>query len=159
MKKIFILCLFVLMTSTLCSCGSAEYSKDESYVDKTKSLVNTSVEYTRIWRENDERFDYTNIDSAKEYINILDELCQTYRKILMLQPTDKFDEYDAEMKENVSQILSVTSQIKSHVRYSFEKADGSLFKKEKQALFDKYDEYQDEVTMTSQYIQTFWRNA
>ena len=71
MKKIFILCLFVLMTSTLCSCGSAEYSKDESYVDKTKSLVNTSVEYTRIWRENDERFDYTNIDSAKEYINIL----------------------------------------------------------------------------------------
>lgn len=159
MKKFYILLLAVSAVFMLCSCGASEYSKDESYVGNIKNLVNTSVEYTRIWREKDESFDYSDTESSKEYINILDKLCQTYRKILMLQPTDKFDENDTDMKENIRKIIAVTSQIKSHVRYSVEKADDRLFQKEKQELFDKYDEYHNEVTMASQYIQTFWRNA
>ena len=159
MKKLFALLLTVSMTFLLCSCGTEEYSKDESYVQNIKNLVNTSVEYTRAWREKYEDFDHSNADSAKEYIDLLDKLCQTYRKILMLQYTDKFDEYGGSMRENISNILSVTSEIKSHVRYSLDKADDSLFKNEKQELFKAYDKYLDEITITSQYIQTFWRNA
>ena len=159
MKKLFALLLTVSMTFLLCSCGTAEYSKDESYVQNIKNLVNTSVEYTRTWREKDNSFDISNTESSKEYIAILDKLCQTYRKILLLQYTDKFDEYGNSMRENISGILSVTSEIKSHVRYSLDKADDSLFKNEKQELFEAYDEYLDEITITSQYIQTFWRNA
>ena len=76
MKKLFALLLTVSMTFLLCSCGTAEYSKDESYVQNIKNLVNTSVEYTRTWREKDNSFDISNTESSKEYIAILDKLCQ-----------------------------------------------------------------------------------
>ena len=159
MKKLFTLFLSVSIAFLLCGCGTEEYSKDESYVQNIKNLVNTSVEYTRTWREKDNSFDISNTESSKEYIAILDKLCQTYRKILLLQYTDKFDEYGNSMRENISGILSVTSEIKSHASYALDKADDSLFKNEKQELFEAYDEYLDEITITSQYIQTFWRNA
>lgn len=159
MKKLFTLFLAVSIAFLLCGCGTEEYSKDESYVQNIKNLVNTSVEYTRTWREKDNSFDISNTESSKEYIAILDKLCQTYRKILLLQYTDKFDEYGNSMRENISGILSVTSEIKSHASYALDKADDSLFKNEKQELFEAYDEYLDEITITSQYIQTFWRNA
>ena len=159
MKKLFTLFLAVSIAFLLCGCGAEEYSKHESYVQNIKNLVNTSVEYTRTWREKDNSFDISNTESSKEYIAILDKLCQTYRKILLLQCTDKFDEYGNSMRENISGILSVTSEIKSHASYALDKADDSLFKNEKQELFEAYDEYLDEITITSQYIQTFWRNA
>ncbi len=159
MKRFIVLLLTAAIASVLCGCGASEYSKDNEYVQKIKSLVNTSVEYTRVWRENDQSFDYSDTESANEYINILDKLCQTYRKILILQPTNKFDENDLEMKESIRNIIAVTSEIKSHVKYSVDKADDSLFKKEKQELFDRYDEYHEAVASSSQYIQTFWRNA
>ena len=159
MKKLFTLFLAVSIAFLLCGCGAEEYSKDESYVQNIKNLVNTSVEYTRTWREKDNSFDISNTESSKEYIAILDKLCQTYRKILLLQYTDKFDDYGNSMRENISGILSVTSEIKSHASYALDKADDSFFKNEKQELFEAYDKYLDEITITSQYIQTFWRNA
>ena len=84
MKRFIVLLLTAAIASVLCGCGASEYSKDNEYVQKIKSLVNTSVEYTRVWRENDQSFDYSDTESANEYINILDKLCQTYRKILIL---------------------------------------------------------------------------
>lgn len=161
--KRYLKCLTVLMTicltATFCGCNQAEYQQDDEYVASVKQLVNDSVKYTRIWKEQDDDFNCHDVASTKEYLETLDELIDIYQQLLLLQPTNKFDDNDQTMKSNAQHALSITSDIKSHIEYAVEHSDDSLFQKEKTDLFAEYEIFYEELTYASQAIQTFWRNA
>ena len=67
-------------------------------------------------------------------------------------------EYD-DIKEDAGKLLSVTSEIKNHIKYAVKNADDTLFQKEKTELFSEYMEEYENLAEASQYLQTFWRNA
>lgn len=159
MKHIKLWIPAVVLAVIGCGCGTAEYHQDEQYAASVRQLVDDAVKYTRIMEEKDKDFHCYDSASVKEYTKALDHLSGIYQKILMLQPSDKFDDNDRSLKESARQVLSVTSDIKTHVRYASENADDTLFLKEKQELFEQYRVSYEELTYASQYIQTFWRNA
>lgn len=163
MKGILKCCIAVLtvlvMSVSMTGCKQTEYKKDDKYVSSVKRLVNESVSVTRIWKEQDETFNCHDTISTKEYIASLDKLTDIYKELVTLQASDKFDEYDKQMKDDAKNALSVTSDIKSLVKYALEQSDDSLFQKEKKDIFQKYQECCDNLTLDSSRIQTFWRNA
>ncbi len=160
MKKFIALVLCIITISTLSSCGKiSEYNRDDEYASNVKSLVDDTVKYTRIWKEYDEKFNCQDVETAKEYIEVLEEIEKICRKLLTSTPSEKFDDNDAYIKKDAGQLLAVTSEIKNHVKYAVENADDTLFQKEKTELFSKYMEEYENLAEASQYLQTFWRNA
>ena len=160
MKKFIALLLCILAVSTLSSCRKiSEYNRDDEYSANVKSLVDDTVKYTRIWKEYDEKFDCHDIETAEEYIVVLEEIEKICRQLLTSTPSEKFDENDGYIKEDAGKLLSVTSEIKNHIKYAVKNADDTLFQKEKGELFAEYMEDYENLTEASQYLQTFWRNA
>ncbi len=159
MKRVWILMLAVVWMMIGSGCGTAEYRREEQYASSVRQLVDDAVKYTRILQEKDQKFQCYDSVSVKEYLTTLDKLGGIYQKLLVLQPSDIFDEGDRDLKDNVGQVLSVTSEIRSHVQYAADNADDTLFKKEKKELFEQYQAFYEGVTYSSQYIQTLWRNA
>ena len=145
---------------TLCGCRKIkEYNSDDEYVAQVRQLVDDTVKYTRIWQEYDEKFNCRDTETSKEYISVLDNIEEICKKLLMLTPSQKFDDNDVSVKEYAGELLSVTSDIKNHVEYSVKISDDMLFSREKEELFEMYKTSYENLTNASQYLQTFWRNA
>lgn len=160
MKKILLAVMCVLMISTFCGCRKfAEYSEDDVYASEVRQLVDDSVKYTRIWQEYDRDFTCYDTQTAKEYMSALEEIEKICKKLLSLMPSEKFEYNDESVKRSAGELLSVTSEIKDHIKYAVETEDDILFQKEKNHLFALYMEYYEDLTDASQYLQTFWRNA
>ena len=160
MKKFIALLLCILAVSTLSSCRKiSEYNRDDEYSANVKSLVDDTVKYTRIWKEYDEKFDCHDIETAEEYIVVLEEIEKICRQLLTSTPSEKFDENDGYIKEDAGKLLSVKNKKKNHIKYAVKNADDTLFQKEKTELFSEYMEEYENLAEASQYLQTFWRNA
>ncbi len=157
--KILLLLLSVGCILVSGGCRGTDYAKEEQYAVSVRQLVDESVKYTRIWKEQDAAFHCDDTAAGKEYLKTLDKLAAVYKKLLMLPSSDSFDEDDKELKESAERILSLTAAVKSHAEYAVQSGDDTLFQKEKTKLFEDYEECYEQLTYASQKIQTFWRNA
>ena len=159
MKKFcIVMCMLMVLGMSGCSKFS-QYSEDDGYASEVRHLTDEIVKYTRIWNEKDEHFDCFDKESSGEYIGTLEEVEQICKKLLILISSEKFANNDRYVKESAQNLLSVTSEIKEHVKYAVETEDDVLFQKEKSGLFTTYMESYEELTEDSQYLQMFWRNA
>ncbi|MBQ9461799.1 MAG: hypothetical protein IJU51_07805 [Clostridia bacterium] len=164
MKKtrLSFLAVFMVMAvfvAALSGCNMELHNRNDQYVSDVKKLVNESVNFTRKLRQQDESFDCKDSEKLRGYLLAADDLINTLEKIQKLRPSDEFDEYDNQLKEDSRSALTLISQIKAMVVYAGENGDDSMYKRERDGYFADYYEHYDNMKNISSEIQTYWRNA
>ena len=148
--------VFVMAMS---GCNMELHNRNDQYVSDVKKLVNESVNFTRKLRQQDESFDCKDSEKLRGYLLAADDLINTLEQIQKLRPSDEFDDYDQQLKEDSRTALTLISQIKAMVVYAGENGDDSIYLREREDYFSDYYTHYDNMKSISSEIQTYWRNA
>ncbi len=153
----------VLMASVLlfvlAGCNVDEVNHNNDYVSSVKKYVDNVVTYTREYKEYETTFNCRDVEESKKYIGTMDSLIECFQKILKLQSTDEFDEYDSSLKTLAQSALETITEIKSLTSYAVETGDDTLYKNDEDLMLENYDVLYEGLKDISAEIQTYWRNA
>ncbi len=156
-----IIALFLLVIIALSSggCRLDTIQHNNDYVASVKRLVDDVVKDTREIKTFRETFNCRETEPSKQYISVMDSLCDSFQQILKLQATNEFDDYDNQLKESAKQALQEISQLKSLTSYSVETGDDTFYQNDVKELYQAYEFSYENLKDLSAQIQTYWRNA
>ncbi|MDD6488885.1 MAG: hypothetical protein PUG48_03590 [Clostridia bacterium] len=157
-RRSFAIFITAILMFVLAGCSNGDSHKTKEYVNSVRTLVNDSVNKTRILKEQKEKFDCNNSNSSKAYIATLGELSDLYKQLLQTESPDYYDDLDVTLKESAKSALSDITELQSLAKYASEKGDSSLYEKDEKNLYDDYQTNYESLVSLSSEIQTRYRN-
>lgn len=158
-QKVFAVLLCAFLFFLIPGCNLSEIKQNDSYVASVKSLVNNCINYNRTLKKQDESFDCHDPEKSKQFISTMDALADTFKDLLQLQPTDEFADYNNEICIRSGQALSCLTKLRTLAVYAYEHEDDTLFRNDKEIIYEEYNACCEQLRAMSSEVQTYWRNA
>lgn len=159
LSKIFSAAIFVIVSSVVfCGCSFNGGHRNSEYVSGVDQNINQAVNLTRILHEQQASLNSANQKSIKECVETLDSLSDIYSNIITLEPTDRYDDLDEELKPSAESALKSVSKLK--ILLSSASSDGNYsdyVDNEEKIMEEYYLAYEKMIDISSQ-VKTRFRN-
>lgn len=159
LHQMLVFLLSAVLLVSLSGCNLSEIHQNDGYVAAVKELVNECINENRVLNKQEGVFNCHEPEKTKEYISTMDNLSSTFQKLLQLQPTGQFTDYQEKIANYSALALADITRLRTLAAYAVEHEDDTLYQNDKDEILTEYVKNCETLRSLSSEVQTYWRNA